>query len=48
VLIGGADDEPRARFVTDPPGVREVFRLRGVPLGGCCCRPAGDNLGREQ
>jgi hypothetical protein len=33
VLIGEAEDEPRARFVTDPLGVREVFRLRDVPPG---------------
>jgi hypothetical protein len=32
-LIGEAEDEPRARFVTDPFGVREVFRLRDVPPG---------------
>jgi hypothetical protein len=33
VLIGEAEDEPRGRFVTDPLGVREVFRLRDVPPG---------------
>jgi hypothetical protein len=33
VLIGEAEDEPRARFVTGPLGVRELFRLRDVPPG---------------
>jgi hypothetical protein len=32
VMIGEGDG-PRARFVTDPSGVREVFRLRDIPPG---------------
>jgi hypothetical protein len=32
VLLGEGDG-PRARFVTDPAGVREVFRLRDIPPG---------------
>jgi hypothetical protein len=33
VLMGEAENEPRARFVTDPVGVREVFRLRDISPG---------------
>jgi hypothetical protein len=32
VLIG-KDNGPRVRFVTDPTGMREIFRLRDIPEG---------------
>jgi hypothetical protein len=32
-VLLGEEGIPRARFVTDPTGIREVFRLRDIPCG---------------